>query len=43
MAVLPVYLILDLARPKRGIIETGAAHQNMAELLETLQSDSSVE
>jgi hypothetical protein len=43
MTVLTVYLILDLDRPKRGMIETGTAHQNMIELLKTLQSESLIE
>jgi hypothetical protein len=39
MTVMTVYIILDLDRPRRGIIETSAAHQNMIDILQTLSDD----
>lgn len=37
MTVLTVYIILDLDRPRRGLIETSAAHQNLLSIYEELK------
>lgn len=39
MTVMTVYIILDLDRPRRGLIETSAAHQNMLSVYEELKGD----
>ena len=36
MTVMTIYLILDLDRPRRGIINTGSIHKNMDKLFESL-------
>ncbi len=38
MTVMTVYLILDLDRPRRGLISTNITHQNMKKLLESFQN-----
>jgi|WetSurMetagenome_2_1015567.scaffolds.fasta_scaffold80108_2 hypothetical protein len=38
MTVMTVYIILDMDRPRRGIIETGTAHEHMLYLFNTLQN-----
>ncbi|MBK7259841.1 MAG: hypothetical protein IPI01_18975 [Ignavibacteriae bacterium] len=37
MTVMTVYIILDLDRPRRGLIETSAAHQNLLSIYEELE------
>ena len=37
MTVMTVYIILDLDRPRRGLIETTAAHQNLITIYESLE------
>jgi hypothetical protein len=39
MTVMTIYVILDLDRPRRGLIETSGAHQNMINLLEELKAE----
>lgn len=41
MTVLTVYVILDLDRPRRGLIETSAAQQNMIAIYESLGKEGS--
>ena len=36
MTILTIYIILDLDRPRRGIITSQRAHENMSELLHYL-------
>lgn len=38
MTVMTIYLILDLDRPRSGIINTSAVHQNMDKLLDSFQT-----
>jgi hypothetical protein len=38
MAIMTIYVILDLDRPRRGLIETSSAHQNMVRLLHEVSS-----
>lgn len=38
MTVMTVYIILDLDRPRRGLIETSAAHQNLITIYNELQT-----
>lgn len=40
MTVMTVYIILDLDRPRRGLIETSAAHQNLITIYQELQTGS---
>lgn len=40
MTVMTVYIILDLDRPRRGLIETTAAHQNLITIYEGLRAES---
>ena len=37
MTVMTIYLILDLDRPRRGLINTSSTHQNMDRLLDSFQ------
>jgi hypothetical protein len=39
LTVMTIYIILDLDRPRRGLIETNAAHQNMIDILQTVRAD----
>ncbi len=38
MTVMTIYLILDLDRPRRGLISTNITHQNMEKLLDSFQN-----
>jgi hypothetical protein len=39
MTVMTIYLILDLDRPRRGLISTNITHQNMEKLLDAFKND----
>ena len=39
MTVMTIYLILDLDRPRSGIINTSSVHQNIDRLLESFEND----
>lgn len=42
MTVMTIYLILDLDRPRRGLIDTKSMHQNIEKLLDSFQNNETV-